>query len=54
MKKIMTIEIKKGDLPKHRAPIAVNQKSVTFSSKKDYRRKREKENLRREVLTKPD
>jgi hypothetical protein len=54
MKKAMTIKIKPEDMPKHRAPVAVNQKSVVFSSKKDYRRKREKEKLRREVLTRPD
>ena len=49
MKKIMTIEIKKGDLPKHRAPVAINQHSSVHGSRKDYRRKKAREQLRQET-----
>lgn len=49
MKKKFSIVIKKEDLPKHRAPVAVNQHGSVFSSKKDFNRKKEKETLRKET-----
>ena len=48
MKKI-SFTIKKEDMPKHRSPVVINQHGSVHIPKNKFRRKRDKDALRRET-----